>query len=305
LKLVRISLAIIISLLLAGLTCPAVQAGDNKAEANLKVEVVPPPPPPPPPAGGGGGPAPPDTTPPRISNISLCPEGVTETTADICWITNEKSTSQVEYRASPSMLSLLDVTLVINHHIKLTGLTPGTRYYYKTMSMDRRGNLAVSDEYTFTTLGKSPAVAFTSSALSISPTEVNIGEEVTISVLVTNTSNASGSYEVTLKIDNVVVASKEVTLAARASETVTFTTSKDAAGSYLVAINGLTGSFTVRPAPIPPAPPPVAPAPPAPPVAPPPTPPPGVNWAILGPIIAVAVFLAIFLPIRLRRRLVR
>jgi len=27
-----------------------------------------------------------------------------------------------------------------------------------------------------------------------------------------------------------------------------------------------------------------------------------LNWAILGPVIAVVVFLAIFLPIRLKRR---
>jgi len=254
------------------------------------------------PPPGGGGPAPPDTTPPRISNVLLCPEGVTETTADICWTTHEKSTSQVEYWTSPSMLSPLDETLVINHHVELTGLTPGTKYYSKTMSMDRRGNLAVSDEYTFTTLGKPPAAAFTSSDLSISPTEVDTGEEVTISVLVNNTGNASGSYEVTLKIDHLVVASEEVTLAAGASEEITFTAAKDVAGSYSVAVNGLTGSFTVRPARIPPAPPPVAPAPPAPPLAPPPTPPPGVNWAIFGPIIGVLVFLAIFLPIRLRKR---
>ncbi|GAH34511.1 unnamed protein product, partial [marine sediment metagenome] len=58
--------------------------------------------------------------------------------------------------------------------------------------------------------------------LSISPSEVDIGEEVTISVLVTNTGSASGSYEVTLKIDGAVEASKEVTLNAGASKEVTF-----------------------------------------------------------------------------------
>jgi len=104
------------------------------------------------PTGGG------DTTPPRISNISLC-GGVTETTADICWITNERSTSQVEYSASPSMLSPLDKILVTEHHVHLSGLTPGTTYYYRAMSKDRAGNLAVSPEYTFTTLEKPPAPA--------------------------------------------------------------------------------------------------------------------------------------------------
>ena len=67
---------------------------------------------------------------------------------------------------------------------------------------------------------------------------------------------------------------------------------------------GILG-FVVLPEPTPPS----EPAPPSPPAptAPQPTPPAaalptGVNWAILGPILGVAVFLAIFLPVRLRRR---
>lgn len=121
------------------------------AQLEIKSEVAPSPPPP----SGGGGFAP-DTTPPTISGIRHCEEGVTETTADICWTTNEASTSQVEYWNSPSMLSPLDEAYVLEHHIQLADLTPGTTYYYKTMSKDRAGNLAVSDEYTFTTLEEEP-----------------------------------------------------------------------------------------------------------------------------------------------------
>jgi hypothetical protein len=103
--------------------------------------------------GGGGG----DTTPPTISDVLLCAAGVMETTADICWKTDERSTSQVEYWASPSILSPLDETLVTEHHVQLSSLTPGTTYHYRTRSKDAAGNLAVSDVYTFTTLGKPPA----------------------------------------------------------------------------------------------------------------------------------------------------
>ncbi len=127
--------------------------------------------------------------------------------------------------------------------------------------------------------------AFTSSSLSISPVEVDIGEAVSISTLVTNTGEEAGSYTITLKIDGVVEETKEIALAGGTSKTVTFTTAKDKAGTYSVDVDGLMGSFMVKAAP-----------------PPPPTPPPGVNWAILGPIIGVAVFLAIFLPVRIRRR---
>ncbi|MBA7681555.1 hypothetical protein ES703_89895 [subsurface metagenome] len=102
--------------------------------------------------GGGGG----DRTPPTISDIGLCPEGAAETTADICWKTQERSDSQVEYWCNGHKDSELDEEMVVYHHVQLTGLVPGTTYYYKTMSRDRAGNLAVSDEYTFTTLGEAP-----------------------------------------------------------------------------------------------------------------------------------------------------
>lgn len=106
------------------------------------------------PGGGGGGGGGVDTKPPRIYDISL--SDIDETTADICWTTNEKSTSQVEYWTSPSKLSPLDEEMVIYHLVHLTTLTPGTIYYYKMMSEDKKGNLRVSDEYSFTTLGEAP-----------------------------------------------------------------------------------------------------------------------------------------------------
>lgn len=103
---------------------------------------------------GGGGAGGRDTKPARIYDISLC--GISGITADICWTTNEKSTSQVEYWSSPSKFSPLDETYVTFHSVTLMGLALGTTYEYKVMSEDKAGNLAVSDEYTFTTLGEKP-----------------------------------------------------------------------------------------------------------------------------------------------------
>jgi len=104
--------------------------------------------------GGGGGGEPRDTTPPVISDESA--SDVTDTSATISWITDEPSTSQVEYW--PGSLSELDATLVTSHSVTLTDLTPETTYHYKVKSADAAGNLAVSDEYTFTTLA-APAPA--------------------------------------------------------------------------------------------------------------------------------------------------
>ena len=200
----------------------------------------------------------------------------------------------MEYWYNGHKKSHLDEEMVINHHVHLTGLVPGTTYYYKTMSTDKAGNLGISEEYTFTTKGKAPAAAFACSNLSISPGEINVGETVIISVLVTNTGNATGSYKVTLKIDGVVAATKEVTLKAGASEEVTFTTAKDATGSYSVNVNGLSGSFTVKEKPAPP----VTPAP-TPPPAPPAKP---FNWPLVGGIIAGVIVVGLGVFFWMRRR---
>jgi len=94
---------------------------------------------------------------------------------------------------------------------------------------------------------KEPAPAtFSLSAPSISPAEVEIGKELTVSATVTNAGGQSGSYEATLKINNAVVETTEITLAAGISKEVTFTTSRDTAGTYTVDVNGETGTFVVK-----------------------------------------------------------
>jgi len=241
-----------------------------------------------PPGGGGGGGGARDTTPPTISDISV--SNITKTSGDITWGTNEKSDSQVEYWSSPSEFSPLDTKRVIYHLAHLTALTPGTTCYFKVMSKDAAGNLAVSDQHAFTTLPG--AAAFVSSKLSISPSEVYIGETVTISVVITNTGDGAGSYEVSLKINGKVEATKGVTLNAGASEEVTFAAAKDVAGSYSVEVDGLGGSFTVKGKPAPPPPPPPV----TPPVA------PAVNWPIIWGIMAGVLVVGVIIFLVARRR---
>jgi hypothetical protein len=126
--------------------------------------------------------------------------------------------------------------------------------------------------------------SFTASSLTISPTEAEIGETVTISVLVTNAGEMEGSYALTLRLNRVVAEVKEVTMAG-GSQTVVFSTARDEAGTYSVAVNGLEGSFTVLEAPVLPIGLPKA-----------------VVWTILGLAIAALVASTIIFPIFLRRR---
>ena len=143
-----------------------------------------------------------------------------------------------------------------------------------TAKISRFNDLAV--------LGYEPAApaAFEIGSLSISPTEVDIGETVNITVLVANTGSEAGNYKVILKINGVVEAGKDVALNPDASKQVSFSTSKNTAGTYSVAVNGLIGSFIVKQKPPVPAKP--------------------VNWPVVGGIAAVIVGLLVFFWIRRR-----
>ncbi len=104
----------------------------------------------------------------------------------------------------------------------------------------------VSHFTAFAVLAYTHPDAFRVGSLTISPAEVDIGDTVTISVLVTNAGDVEGTYKVILKIDGAVAGAKDVTLAGGASRKVTFTASKDAAGTYGIDIGDLSGTFTVR-----------------------------------------------------------
>jgi len=132
---------------------------------------------------------------------------------------------------------------------------------------------------TFGLVAVSPlATAFVISDLTISQSKVKIGESLTITAVVTNTSIARGTYTVSLKLDGEVVDTKGVTLASGASATVSFTVTKDVAGIYSVEIDGSSDSFMVASEA-------------------------GTNWALIGGIIGgVIVVATIVAVISLRRR---
>jgi hypothetical protein len=129
--------------------------------------------------------------------------------------------------------------------VKLVGLTSGKTYRFKAISRDRAGNMAVSNEYILTTLP-----AFTVSELGITPEEPGIGEPITISVLVTNNTDAAGSYELILRIGDAKDATQLVNLPGGAQERVDFATTRYSPGTFTVDVNGVAGAITV-PAPPP------------------------------------------------------
>lgn len=118
--------------------------------------------------GGGGGYLPAGLT---IQNESVRITNIDENSVTITWLTSYFSTSQVIY-AKEGENHTLDLTdnsgtppkygyaqttpeydlspKVTFHLVIITGLDPGIKYYYRTVS---HGSLAISQEYSFTTLG--------------------------------------------------------------------------------------------------------------------------------------------------------
>ncbi len=81
-----------------------------------------------------------DVTPPVITNIVATPNP--NGTVTITWTTDEVATTVVDYGVAAATLNLnaTNGSLVTSHSITLTGLNPGTVYYFRVTSVDGAGN---------------------------------------------------------------------------------------------------------------------------------------------------------------------
>jgi uncharacterized membrane protein len=91
---------------------------------------------------------------------------------------------------------------------------------------------------------------FRVSDLTVNPAEVEVGNEVTISLVLTNIGEEEGSYTLVLKVNQVVEDTKTITLDAGASTAVQFKVTEEEAGAYDVEIGELSGGFNVKEVPL-------------------------------------------------------
>ena len=102
--------------------------------------------------------------PPAISGVSAT--AITTTSATITWNTDEPSTSLVDYGTSISYGSTSGVNsaLTTSHSVVLTGLIPGTVYYFDVVSANSSNASSTSPNATFTTTamtsGNGPQVGY-------------------------------------------------------------------------------------------------------------------------------------------------
>jgi hypothetical protein len=105
----------------------------------------------------------PDTTAPKISGVTAL--NISTTSATIAWQTDEDSGSVVFFgtTASYGLSAGANTPAVKSHQVPLTNLAANTTYHFRVRSQDNAGNLAVSNDLTFKTLGsadsKPPALS--------------------------------------------------------------------------------------------------------------------------------------------------
>jgi len=142
----------------------------------------------------------------------------------------------------------IDELLVQKKEVTLAGGDTGTVSFLITLNtigehMVNVGGLSGTCEVR---APKVPAT-FVTSALTVSPDEVSVGESVSIKINVTNMGELPGTYELTLKVDGQVNDTKEITLAGQESRQVMFALSREIAGSYVISIDDLSSMLMVYP----------------------------------------------------------
>lgn len=185
-----------------------------------------------------------DMTAPAISSVTVA--SITSSGATIAWTTNEASDTQVEYGPTTAYgsVSPLNGGLVTAHSVIVGALAGNTLYHFRVRSKDASGNLAVSGDFTFTTV----AVDLTLPVVSITAPAANATVSGTTAFSATATDNV-GVAGVEFKLDGVLLAPEDTvapytvawntTTATNVSHTLT-AVAWDAAGNSATATRTVT-----------------------------------------------------------------
>jgi len=160
------------------------------------------------------------------------------------WTLSDDAAWLSENPTSGSSMSEHD-TVVLS--VDVTGMSDGDYSASITITAPGASNSPQTVSVTLYVGGAGPPspAQFTITGLDVTPQQVLPGQPVTVSAQVANTGDSGGSYTANLTVSGQVEQTKTVTLAPEAIETVTFTVTKEAPGSYTVSIGDLTEEFTV------------------------------------------------------------
>lgn len=178
-----------------------------------------------------------------VSNLTITPNQVREgEPVTISAIVTNNGTESGKYSL------VLRIGGVVEGITEITLASGTSQLATSTITKDTAGDYYIEIDGlggTFTVIPLQPA-HFTLSNLVIAPERVKQGESITISAVVTNTGEVTGSYSVVLKIRGTVEAIEEVNIGPGGSQRVAFDITKDTPGFYNIDLEGLTGRFVVE-----------------------------------------------------------
>ena len=154
--------------------------------------------------------------------------------------------TEIEFRINGVLFELRSVVVPGNGSVEVTfEFIPPVPGDFTIEMIDPEERIAQSLTGAFTAEPEVFEAEAEFSNLQISPVEADPGEEITVTVVVTNIGEEEGTFTVDLLINDAVAATQDVTVGAFLSETVAFTVSRDEPGLYTVGIDGQTGTFRV------------------------------------------------------------
>jgi hypothetical protein len=155
---------------------------------------------------------------PVISSVTTAT--ISATAATITWITDQSSSSLVEYGTTNSYgsSSTLNPALTTIHSVTLTGLTPGTLYDYAAVSANSAGTSSTSSNFTFTTAAQPPVIsAVTATSITSSSATITWTTDQPSSSLVNY--GTTTAYGTSSTLNSALVTSHSVTLTGLAPST--------------------------------------------------------------------------------------
>jgi hypothetical protein len=118
--------------------------------------------------------------------------------------------------------------------------------YNKKMLVARLLLLVIAITVPIACTSSASSAKFEITSLDVKPEEVTVGETASISAQVTNTGGAGGFYNATLSVDGNKIDTKTINVDPGYTQTVTFSLSKDEAGTYKIGIGGKNITLTVK-----------------------------------------------------------
>jgi len=178
-------------------------------------------------AGNNGNPTP---TTLAITNVLI--GTATTSSCQVDWTTNIPADSAVDYGTTTSYGSTtpIDPVMITTHQVVLSGLAPGTVYYYQVRSTDSKSNGARSGGHSFKTSSGGPSI-------STQPANqtVTAGQTASFSVAATGTAPLNYQWN-----RNAVAISG----ATSSGYTTAATTSSDNGAQFTVVVTNTVGSVT-------------------------------------------------------------